>query len=354
MGYFRNLFNSVVNGLVPASGGGTSNFLRADGSWAIPPGIGMTSTTVTLTQTDHGFSAGQVLYYDGADYELNQANVVVPHITAGVVSSITDADHFVLTLNGLITTLSGLTPGIMYYLSDITPGALINSPPTNSSSVTIPVLLAISTTSGIINLAHDYAPIDNPKLQGNVTIVGVGSPTTLSNMKFNAFDTVNDFIQNNIQNLSNGDTASSDWIATADTGTDSTHFIDFGINGSGFSSPDWTINDGLDGYLYIAGGNLAVGTDTPGKNLVLFTGGLLAENARLTLSDTAIVPNVPIEIPASQGLQVADGIPVSTTNTMYADNGHLFFNGVNLATSNFDGGGVTQPPGVLNIDMGGI
>ena len=33
MGYFRNLFNSVVNGLVPASGGGTSNFLRADGSW---------------------------------------------------------------------------------------------------------------------------------------------------------------------------------------------------------------------------------------------------------------------------------------------------------------------------------
>ncbi len=31
---------SVVAGLAPASGGGTSNFLRADGTWAIPPGSG--------------------------------------------------------------------------------------------------------------------------------------------------------------------------------------------------------------------------------------------------------------------------------------------------------------------------
>jgi hypothetical protein len=33
-----NLFTSALKGLVPASGGGTTNFLRADGSWAEPPG----------------------------------------------------------------------------------------------------------------------------------------------------------------------------------------------------------------------------------------------------------------------------------------------------------------------------
>jgi hypothetical protein len=33
-----NLFTSTLQGLVPASGGGTSNFLRADGAWAAPPG----------------------------------------------------------------------------------------------------------------------------------------------------------------------------------------------------------------------------------------------------------------------------------------------------------------------------
>lgn len=33
-----DIFTSTLRGLVPASGGGTTNFLRADGSWAIPPG----------------------------------------------------------------------------------------------------------------------------------------------------------------------------------------------------------------------------------------------------------------------------------------------------------------------------
>ena len=35
-----NQFTSSLQGLVPGSGGGTSNFLRADGSWAAPPGGG--------------------------------------------------------------------------------------------------------------------------------------------------------------------------------------------------------------------------------------------------------------------------------------------------------------------------
>jgi hypothetical protein len=33
-------FTSGAKGLAPASGGGTTNFLRADGTWAAPPGGG--------------------------------------------------------------------------------------------------------------------------------------------------------------------------------------------------------------------------------------------------------------------------------------------------------------------------
>ena len=33
-------FSSVVEGVVPASGGGTTNFLRADGTWVAPAGGG--------------------------------------------------------------------------------------------------------------------------------------------------------------------------------------------------------------------------------------------------------------------------------------------------------------------------
>lgn len=43
-----NLFTSSLQGLTPSSGGGTTNFLRADGSWAAPAGSG-TVTSVTFT-----------------------------------------------------------------------------------------------------------------------------------------------------------------------------------------------------------------------------------------------------------------------------------------------------------------
>src|SRR5688572_30652167 len=35
-----DIFTSTDKGLVPFSGGGTTNFLRADGTWAVPPGGG--------------------------------------------------------------------------------------------------------------------------------------------------------------------------------------------------------------------------------------------------------------------------------------------------------------------------
>lgn len=43
-----NLFSSSLQGLVPASGGGTTNFLRADGTFAAPTGTGGTVTSVAL------------------------------------------------------------------------------------------------------------------------------------------------------------------------------------------------------------------------------------------------------------------------------------------------------------------
>jgi hypothetical protein len=44
------LFGSAANGAVSASGGGTTNFLRADGTWAAPAGGGGGGSSVT-TQT---------------------------------------------------------------------------------------------------------------------------------------------------------------------------------------------------------------------------------------------------------------------------------------------------------------
>jgi hypothetical protein len=42
-------FTSLLKGLVPASGGGTANFLRADGTFATPPGTGINQLTGDVT-----------------------------------------------------------------------------------------------------------------------------------------------------------------------------------------------------------------------------------------------------------------------------------------------------------------
>lgn len=48
-----NTFSSTLKGLVPASGGGTSNFLRADGTWAAPPSGGSDPWTTKKLTADY-------------------------------------------------------------------------------------------------------------------------------------------------------------------------------------------------------------------------------------------------------------------------------------------------------------
>ncbi|UOF76952.1 hypothetical protein [Bacteriophage sp.] len=56
-----DVFTSSLNGVVPASGGGTLNFLRADGTWAAPAGAsGVTSITGTANQITASASTGAV------------------------------------------------------------------------------------------------------------------------------------------------------------------------------------------------------------------------------------------------------------------------------------------------------
>lgn len=51
-----NAFTSVEKGLVPPSGGGTSNFLRADGAWVTPVGGGSSVTNGTALAAARGFA----------------------------------------------------------------------------------------------------------------------------------------------------------------------------------------------------------------------------------------------------------------------------------------------------------
>lgn len=111
--------------------------------------------------------------------------------------------------------------------------------------------------------------------------------TPLANSKFHTDDTLNDYLQLNIKNLSNGINASSDIVATADSGDDTTNYIDLGINSSGYSAVGFNITTALDGYLYINGGNLAIGTSTANKDIIFHSGGTTTSDRSMVIKGSS-------------------------------------------------------------------
>jgi hypothetical protein len=110
----------------------------------------------------------------------------------------------------------------------------------------------------------------------------VNAGTTSSFNLINAKGTINNYLQLNIQNLSGGASASSDVVATANDGDESTYFVDMGINSSGYSSAG-VLGGAHNAYLYSAGNDFVIGNQTAAKNLILFTGGNATSNERMRI-----------------------------------------------------------------------
>lgn len=102
-------------------------------------------------------------------------------------------------------------------------------------------------------------------------LVNAGTTTSVNAIK--AKGSINNYFQFNIQNKSNGNTASSDIVATADNGSETTNYVDLGINSSGYNQAEYGMSGADDSYLYSVGGKLTVGTATQGKSIQLHAGG---------------------------------------------------------------------------------
>jgi len=114
---------------------------------------------------------------------------------------------------------------------------------------------------------------------------------------------VNTYSQVQVQNLFAGgsSSASVDFVATTDSGTDSAEYIDMGINNSGFTAAGlWNAKDG---YLYVHaptagnGGNLVVGTSgAANRDIIFHTGGTATTNERMRVSDTKVTIQDNVEV----------------------------------------------------------
>jgi hypothetical protein len=95
-----------------------------------------------------------------------------------------------------------------------------------------------------------------------------------------AYSSKNGYVQIGVQNLSPGNFASSDIVATADNGTNTSNYIDMGINSSGYANNASNIlNRPNVGYLYTnATADFFIGNGAPNQGLVLFTNNGAAGN----------------------------------------------------------------------------
>ncbi len=99
-----------------------------------------------VTKAGHGFIIGDVVYHTGTDWAKAKANNVVS--LGYFMVSAENGDDFTVQNIGLVTGLSGLTAGKMYYVSQATSGAMTDTKP--SSGYANPIFYAISASSGFL------------------------------------------------------------------------------------------------------------------------------------------------------------------------------------------------------------
>ena len=166
-----------------------------------------------------------------------------------------------LAPGGPSVTGTGVTNGMAYWTSSGTIGA--------TTTPTVDAIIATSTTA-----TSTFAGA-----------VKIGSGNLLPTSPFQVGGSIDSYLQANIQNMSAGTSASSDWIATNNLGTDDAYYVDLGINSSTYNNPSYTISGANDAYLYAQSNALAIGTATtsPLGVIKFHTGGTLAANERMRI-----------------------------------------------------------------------
>ena len=208
---------------------------------------------------------------------------------------------------------------------------------------------SVTFTSNVI-----FSPSSNISFTGNVTSVTItGNTGQFFGYSSNGFNALyvglptgyvalpnevaqftganNSYTQINFQNENGGNAATTDWIATANNGTNYNYYVDMGIAGSGYdnSNPDNSLGTVLfpnDSYLYgqgdyntpsNPGGNLAIGAASTGKVVKIFAGGVNAANIGMTISQSAVTLAKPLVFSDSSQQTVAAS-PVAYSQAGFA------------------------------------
>ena len=142
-----------------------------------------------------------------------------------------------------------------------------------SASYALSSSYALSASNALASISASYLSGSNAIVTNLSASTIYVSNTASSSFLEELYGNVNNFTEVNIQNLSYGNTASSDLVVTNNLGNESQYYADLGINGSGWTGSIGYTNDA---YLYVtssATASLYIGNTNPSGSLYLFAGG---------------------------------------------------------------------------------
>lgn len=149
------LFTATLTGIVPASGGGTANYLRADGTWATPPDTDTKYATLLDTKTPSGSSAATFTSISASYDDLLVELIGVSHgdASARTLQVAFSQDNFTGTRN-----VTGIVRG----------SGTVNTSTTTPMSITGTTVASAGVIFGSINV-RQYRDTSNSYLNGYVT-----------------------------------------------------------------------------------------------------------------------------------------------------------------------------------------
>ena len=300
------LGNVATAGTASATGNVTGGNLATGGTASVAgiATVGNLLTGGTVSAT--GNVSGGNLYTSGDSS--TTGNVTGGNLyTSGLVSAtgnVTGNNLIGNTLTGTLTT--ALQPAITQVG---TLGALAVTAGINAGSLGVGGNTTLNNlnVTGLTNITGNITQLSGNSAQFFGDLDGFGA--LYAGLAFgyaNLVQTVlqvsgnyDDYVQINLQNTDAGPSATADYVATADNGTDATYFVDMGIASSTFDGLSANIAGNSivanDAYLYTVGntqadpgGNLIIGAVTEGKIIKLVAGGGDTANIVATVSNIGV------------------------------------------------------------------
>ena len=260
---------------------------------------------ITVLTTETGATKGAVS-------KNFKANLIAGNLTVSNVATIQTARITTLQSSGVLTASGNIVAASGVNATNYTTGALVvpgggGVGITGDLWVQGPSNFAGNMSAGNILLSGNI----NVPVGGVTTTLGVfygnagginalyaGAPgyTPLDHTVLQMTGNIDNYVQVNFQNINSGNFASTDFVATADNGTDDYGYINLGINSSTFTDAGYPGFFPNDGYLIhhgapAVGGNLIILSELADSAIKLMVGDYDAANVKATVTNSGLRVN---------------------------------------------------------------